>query len=106
MYSFCLPLLWFICILFSLCSALVLMHFSSWLLCDISPHFVAKAFPVLPQARSNAVLISRFHTHILLDRWGRRMRWTGHISRVENECRTLVGETEGKRSLGISRRRW
>jgi hypothetical protein len=37
------------------------------------------------------------------------MRWVGHITRIgqkRNACRILVGKPEGKRLLGISRRRW
>ena len=39
----------------------------------------------------------------------RRMRWAGHVARVGEErgvCRVLVGKPEGKRPLGIPRRRW
>jgi hypothetical protein len=39
----------------------------------------------------------------------RRMRWAGHIARMEekrNAYRILVGEPEGKRPLGRQRRRW
>ena len=39
----------------------------------------------------------------------RRIRWTGHVARVgeiRGVYRDLVGKTEGKRTLGISRRRW
>ena len=39
----------------------------------------------------------------------RRMRWTGHVARVEESrgvYRVLVGKPEEKRSFGISRRRW
>jgi hypothetical protein len=39
----------------------------------------------------------------------RRMRWTGHVARIEekrNVYRTLVGNTEGKRPVGIPRCRW
>jgi hypothetical protein len=38
----------------------------------------------------------------------RRMRWTGHVARMgeTNAYRILVGKPEGKRSLGIPRRRW
>jgi hypothetical protein len=38
----------------------------------------------------------------------RRMRWAGHIARMRkrNAYRILVGNPEGKRPLGIPRRRW
>jgi hypothetical protein len=39
----------------------------------------------------------------------RRMRWAGHLARIgakRNAYRILVGEPEGKRPLGIRRRRW
>jgi hypothetical protein len=39
----------------------------------------------------------------------RRMRWTGHVTRMEekrNAYRILVGMSEGKRPLGRPRRRW
>jgi hypothetical protein len=39
----------------------------------------------------------------------RRMRWTGHISRMgakRNAYRLLVGNPEGKRPLGKPRHRW
>jgi hypothetical protein len=39
----------------------------------------------------------------------RRMRWTGHVARMEekrNAYRILVEKPEGKRPLGRSRRRW
>jgi hypothetical protein len=35
----------------------------------------------------------------------RRMRWAGHVARME-ENRILVGKPEGKRPLGRPRRRW
>jgi hypothetical protein len=37
------------------------------------------------------------------------MRWAGHVARrgkKRNACRILVRKTEGKRPLGIPRRRW
>jgi hypothetical protein len=37
------------------------------------------------------------------------MRWAGHVARMgekRNAYMILVGKTEGKRSLGRSRRRW
>jgi hypothetical protein len=37
------------------------------------------------------------------------MRWAGHVARTGEKrvlYRVLVGKTEGKRSLGRSRRRW
>jgi hypothetical protein len=37
------------------------------------------------------------------------MRWAGHVARVGEErkvYKVLVGKTEGKRPLGIPRRRW
>jgi hypothetical protein len=39
----------------------------------------------------------------------RRMRWAGHVERMgakRNACKSLVGKPEGKRPLGIPRRRW
>jgi len=39
----------------------------------------------------------------------RRMRWAGHVARVEERrgvYRALVGKPEGKRPLGRPRRRW
>jgi transcription termination factor 2 len=40
----------------------------------------------------------------------RRMRWAGHVARMEEEkrnaCRLLVGKPEGKRPLGRPRCRW
>jgi hypothetical protein len=38
----------------------------------------------------------------------RRMRWAGHVARMEkrNAYRLLVGKPEGKRPLGRPRRRW
>jgi hypothetical protein len=39
----------------------------------------------------------------------RRMRWAGHVALMrakKNEYRILVGMPEGKRPLGIPRRRW
>jgi hypothetical protein len=35
----------------------------------------------------------------------RRMRWAGHVARMGNAYRLLVGKTEGKRPLGRPRRR-
>jgi hypothetical protein len=37
------------------------------------------------------------------------MRWAGHVARMgekRNAYRILVGKPEGKRPLGIPRRRW
>jgi hypothetical protein len=39
----------------------------------------------------------------------RRMRWSGHVARMEEErdvYRTLMGKPEEKRPLGKPRRRW
>jgi len=39
----------------------------------------------------------------------RRMRWAGYVERIGERrgvYRVLVGKTEGKRPLGIPRRRW
>jgi hypothetical protein len=39
----------------------------------------------------------------------RRMRWAGHIARMEekrNAYRLLVGKPEGKRPLGRPRHKW
>ena len=45
---------------------------------------------------------------VLVIKW-RRMRWAGHVVRIGEErgvYRVLVGKPEGKRPLGIPRRRW
>jgi hypothetical protein len=39
----------------------------------------------------------------------RRIRWAGHVARMEGErrvCKVLMGKEEGKRPLGRTRRRW
>ena len=39
----------------------------------------------------------------------RRMSWAGHVALMGEErgvCRVLVGKSEGKRPLGLPRRRW
>jgi hypothetical protein len=36
----------------------------------------------------------------------RRMRWAGHVARMEKEIKCKRGEPEGRRSLGRPRRRW
>ena len=39
----------------------------------------------------------------------RRMRWAGHVTRLGEKrgvYRVLVGKPEGKRPLGMPRRRW
>jgi hypothetical protein len=39
----------------------------------------------------------------------RIMRWTGHVAymgEMRNSCKVFVGKPEGKRQLGIPRRRW
>jgi hypothetical protein len=39
----------------------------------------------------------------------RRMRWAGHVAPMGEKrtaCRLLVGKLEGRRPLGIPRRRW
>jgi hypothetical protein len=36
----------------------------------------------------------------------RRMRWAGHVARMGEERKVLVGKPEGKRPLGRPRRRW
>jgi hypothetical protein len=38
----------------------------------------------------------------------RRMRWAGHVARMEkrNACRILMGMPKGKRPLERTRRRW
>jgi hypothetical protein len=39
----------------------------------------------------------------------RRMRWAGHVARMgemRNAYRILVGNPEGKRTLGRPKRRW
>jgi hypothetical protein len=46
-----------------------------------------------------------FHCH----HYSRRMRWAGHVARMgegRGVYRVLVGKPEGKRPLGIPRRRW
>jgi hypothetical protein len=48
-------------------------------------------------------------TYIIREIKSRRMRWAGHVARIEegrNVYRVLVGKPEGKRPLGIPRRRW
>jgi hypothetical protein len=47
--------------------------------------------------------------HILLEATKLTMRWTGHFARIgeiRNAYKILVGKPEGKRPLGIPRRRW
>jgi hypothetical protein len=46
-------------------------------------------------------------THIIRMIKSRRMRWAGHVARMEkrNADRILVGNPEGKRPLGRPRRR-
>jgi hypothetical protein len=47
--------------------------------------------------------------HIIRQIKSRRMRWAGHVARMggwRNVYRVLVGNPEGKRSLGRPRRRW
>ena len=47
--------------------------------------------------------------HIIRNPKSRRLRWTGHIARMEqsrNAYRVLVGTPERKRPLGRPRRRW
>jgi hypothetical protein len=34
------------------------------------------------------------------------MRWTGHVGEERKVYKVLVGKPEGKRPLGIQRRRW
>jgi hypothetical protein len=36
----------------------------------------------------------------------RRMRWAGHVARMGEEIKALVGSPEGKRTLGRPRFRW
>jgi hypothetical protein len=36
----------------------------------------------------------------------RRMRWTGHVARMGERYRILLGKPEGRRPLGRPRRRW
>ena len=53
-------------------------------------------------------LTHNFFTYISVLK-SRRMRWAGHVARMGEErgvCRVLVGKPEGKRPLGIPRRRW
>ena len=47
--------------------------------------------------------------NIIRDLKSRRLRWAGHVARVEhfrNAYRVLVGKPENKRPLGRPRRRW
>jgi hypothetical protein len=61
----------------------------------------------------------KLHNEALLDLYSspsiirivksRRMRWSGHVARMEekrNAYRLLAGKPEGKRPLGRPRRRW
>jgi hypothetical protein len=48
-------------------------------------------------------------TDIIRQVKSRRMRWAGHVARMEEERKVykiLVGKPEGKRPLGRPRRRW
>jgi hypothetical protein len=48
-------------------------------------------------------------TNIIRQRISRRMRWAGHVARMEEErnvYRVLMGNLEGKRSLARPRCRW
>jgi hypothetical protein len=47
--------------------------------------------------------------HIIIMMKSRRMRWAGHVARMEdkrNAYRILVGKPEEKSLLGRPRRRW
>ena len=47
--------------------------------------------------------------NIIRDLKSRRLRWAGHVARMEqfsNAYRLLVGKPESKRLLGRPRRRW
>ena len=47
--------------------------------------------------------------NIIRDLKSRRLRWAGHVARMEhfrNACRVLVGKPQSKRTLGRPRRRW
>ena len=47
--------------------------------------------------------------HIIRNLKSRRLRWAGHVARIEqyrNAYRVLVGKPESKRPLGRSRRKW
>jgi hypothetical protein len=48
-------------------------------------------------------------SNIIRQTKSRRMRWAGHVARMEEErnvYRVLMGKPEGKRPLGRPRRRW
>ena len=48
-------------------------------------------------------------TAVLIDQYGRELRWAGHVAHMGKErgvYRVLVGKQEGKRPLGRPRHRW
>ena len=50
-----------------------------------------------------------FHLNIVRNLKSRRLRWAGHVARMEkirNAYRILVGKPESKRPLGRPKRRW
>jgi hypothetical protein len=59
-----------------------------------------------------AILVPGHHTgtpNIIRHIKSRRMRWAGHVARMEEEMnvyRVLMGQPEGKRPLGRPRCRW
>jgi hypothetical protein len=56
----------------------------------------------------NEELHNVYSSPSIIIKW-RRMRWAGHVARMgekRNVYRLLVGKPEGKRPLGIPRRRW
>ena len=57
----------------------------------------------------NEELSGPYSPHFIQVIKSRRMRWVGHVARTGgSRCayRILVGKPEGKRPLGIPRRRW
>jgi len=56
-----------------------------------------------------AVILYNIHKYIKDIRRPVRMRWAGHVARMGEErgvYRVLLGKPEGRRPLGIPRRRW
>ena len=57
----------------------------------------------------NAELHELYSPNIIRNLKSRRLRWAGHVTRVEqsrNAYRVLVGKSEGSKPLGMPRRRW
>jgi hypothetical protein len=66
------------------------------------------AIPPLPQYAFMAWCLVEHRDNFYL-RITRRMRWAGHVQRMEemkNAYNILVGKPEGKRPLGRPRHRW